>query len=788
MVYDGGFPKMFNSQAGLVTATAYRISIDFAALRTGDLSVPNPRCLSVFSRQSVTIAAGDKLVYDVMNNSADVKSGVDAVSDRDPTLYPKRSVLRDWEVKLVDQNNFDVIPTTSMGNRAVNKWYHREIDLTQCAGETFSKWNLAIFSTGGVTFTARFADVYIIDRNGKIKTTLFKDSIDVASTNPEDMEVADYNTVTKKFYDPRTKISGSFKYSANVLLWIANAAKISRGNRNILILGDSPLGGAYSILGTDGTGLQTSITKLCQAVGLTPTFKVPSNYTSGLLDPTAAELADYTCALVLSSKYTKIGSFSENAINNLIGFRNDGNGLYVITDHGDGFINNIDEAYPMAYTGFYASANQLVKHFGAYFTGNWDRTSVGVGYIRSTYGDHPLFATMTDTDKISAGASESQVNVAEYPTVTPTDVKPFSIGFGKTIIQIAVTLNTGEVVTSKVEYNVVSFKLTFTDGISTVDNGQTMNIGARNQAMIRIGVAGPHDDMTGIVYKDGVRIGTYSNTASGGEVQTLDGQGFGAIKLNNGNVISVTLDAPIEMSASTKIYRFQPDLSGLSNLAEIMRNLRPYRPGLPDPDLLSLLISEVSSTAPWLGLKLEQNYPIDLKLLRDYFLDKGLASLVLPTLGYKLYTRDARPWANSTTDAYRYLEPTNPVTGEAFNFGYFMFSPKYGSETLPANFQMDYYANLYFAAGRYQVITQADDVFTLYLDGELRINRNGRSTEPYGIMTIAESRYYAAKVVNTNIPVGTPGYWACAFVNMASGEVVRIDPTQWKTQEYTMPT
>lgn len=784
VVYDGGFPKIYNSAASNITATTFRLSMDFTARRTGNPIVPNPRCLAVFSRQSVLIAAGDKLVYDMLINSKDVRAGIDAMSDRDPALYPKRSVLRDWETKLVDQNGYDAVPKVNIESRALNKWYHREIDLTQCAGETFSKWNLCHQGTTAMVYLARFADVCIIDRNGKIKATLFKDSIDVASSNPEDIDVADWTEVSKQFYDPRRFVKGSFKYNVNVLLWIANYSKIVRGNRKILILGDSGQGVSYSILGTDATGLNISITKLCQVIGLEPTFRIPTIADGGLLNPTEAELKEFTCVMLVSSKFGMSGYLSTNAVNNLIAFRNDGNGLYVVTDHGDGDIESVEQAYPLAQSAFYATANQLVKNFGAYFSGNWDRSAVEVGHIRSTYGDHPLFATMADTDRISAGGSESQVYVAEYPSVTPTDVKPFSVGSGKTIIQVAATLYSGEVVTYKIEYNVVAFKLTFTDGVTTVDNGQVLNVGVRNQAIVRVGVMGPHDDMTGIVYKDGVRIGTYSNTAAGGEVQTLDGQGFGAIKLNNGNVLSVKLDAPFTMTAETKVYRFQPDLSGYSNLAEIMRNLRPYKPALTDPELLSLIISEISSTAPWLGLKFEQNYPIDLKLLTDYFLDRGLASLVLPTLGYKAYTRDARPWANSATDAYRYIEPENPVTGVPFNFGHFMFSPKYGHEVLPANFKMDYYANLYFKAGKYQVITQADDTFTFYLDGVLMVDRPGRATGPFAVITITESRYYSAKVVNTNIPVGTPGYWACAFVDMATGEVILIDPTQWKTQEY----
>lgn len=57
-------------------------------------------------------------------------------------------------------------------------------------------------------------------------------------------------------------LSGSFKYFANALEWISNTEKVSEGNRNILILGDSNVGESYSIKGTEASGFYNSLEKL----------------------------------------------------------------------------------------------------------------------------------------------------------------------------------------------------------------------------------------------------------------------------------------------------------------------------------------------------------------------------------------------------------------------------------------------------------------------------------------------------------------------------------------------
>ncbi|MNG88734.1 hypothetical protein D3C79_475830 [compost metagenome] len=432
---------------------------------------------------------------------------------------------------------------------------------------------------------------------------------------------------------------------------------------------------------------------------------------------------------------------------------------------------------------FFATANKLTVAFGAYFSGNYDRTPVNVGFLRSTYGDHPLYAGMASDESINAGLSESRVQVATFTSLTPGQVQPFAIGNGKTIIRVAAVLNSGEIIPYKIEYNVVSFKVTFSDGTQVRDNGQQLDVGAKNQSLIQAAIAGSlAENAAGIVYKNGTRVGTLSYTQAGGTVQTWDGAGIGPVKVQNGDTFSVGLTTPLTMTSTITIKRFQPAIKAKRDLSEIMKTLRAYKPALTDIKRVGAMIAEISAGVPWLGLKQQLNMPINLKLLGEYFNNEGLASLVLPNAASKPYTVNARPWAASGTFAF--WQPPNPVNSQPIDFGNLLFSPVYGSESVPANFKLDYYANVFLPAGTYQVFSQADDIFEFYIDGELKVNAPGRGQT--AIITLTQSRYYALKVSNTNTPANTPSYWTFAMVDTTSGAVVlRPEVGVWKTQEYS---
>ncbi|MNO12985.1 hypothetical protein D3C76_26050 [compost metagenome] len=786
VVYDGGFPKFYNQYAPTQGINA-SISMEFRATCTGVAPGVNAYYYNAFTNKNVTIAIGDKLVFDMAQNSNDAQVGIDAITAANPNIDPAVYSLRDWGFPntdtIKDQNGLRIHPGVNLGGRAVNQWYHREFDLSPCAGHTFIKWSMAYEGETPGDFYTRFRDVYILDRNGNIKATLFKDVIDLPNSSSAEAGASGYTNLVKALYDPRGQLTASFKYLYNAILWTANTKKVTAGNRKILILGDAISTANYAIKSTGPTGFNTSFQRLCDAVGFIPTFKDVSDYVGGWLNPTAAELDQYACVLMMSSVYSPTSMITDVAVANLVAYREAGNGLIFVTDHGD-VIDNIAQAYPLAAGAFFATANKVIVQFGAYFSGNYNRTPVNVGFLRTTYGDHPLYSGMTNDESINAGGSESRVQVATFTPVLPGNVQPFNIGNGKTTIRVTAVLKSGEIIPFKIEYNVVSFKITFSDGTQVKDNGQILDVGVKNQSLIQAALVGTlAENAAGIVYKNGARVGTFSYTQAGGSVQTWDGAGNGPVKVQHNDAFSVGLTTPLVMTSQIKIQRFQPAIKGKRDLSDIMRTLRAYKPALTDIKRVGAMIAEIAQGVPWLGLKQQLNIPINLKLLGEYFNNEGLASQVLPNAASKAYTSGARPWAPS--GSFRFYQPVNPVNGSIIDMGYFLFSPVYGSESVPANFKLDYYANVFVPAGTYRIFSQADDIFQLYVDGELKAEKPGIGETD---VVFTESRYYALKVSNTNTPANTPSYWTCAWVNMATGAVfLTPQPGVWKTQEYAAP-
>lgn len=783
VVYDGGFPKFYNDVAPVAGINA-SISMEFKATCTGQVGTENLYYYNAFTNKNVTIATGDKLVYDIFQNSALAKVGLDAITANDPAQFPGQYSLRDWGapgVPLVnDQNGIRIHPAQDLGNRAVNQWYHREFDLTACAGQTFIKWSMAYEGEVAGDFATRFRDIYILDRNGNIKATLFKDVLDLPNSSSTEVGASGYTNLVKALYDPRSQLTASYKYLYNAILWTANQKKLTTGNRKILILGDSIATGNYPVKSTAPNGFNTSFTRLCAAVGFAPTFKDVSDYAGGSLGCTAAELDQYACVLLMSSAPGAASYITDACVANLVAFREAGNGLIVITDHGP-IINNISQANNGGLgAAFFWTANKLITQFGAYFSGNYDRTPVNVGFLRSTYGDHPLYAGMANGENINAGGSESRVQLATFSTLLPGQVQPFSIPLGKTIIRVAAVLTSGEVVPYKIEYNVVSFKVSFSDGTQIKDNGQVLDVGVKNQSLIQTSLVGSlTENAAGIVYKNGARVGTFSYTQAGGSVQTWDGAGTGTVKVQNNDTFSVGLTTPVVMTSLITIKRFQPATKGKRDLSDVMRTLRTFSPALTDIKRVKKMIEDIAINVPHLGLKQVQSMPINLKLLGEYFNNEGVASLVLPNAATKAYAT-ARPWP--ATGVYAAWAPPNPVTASPIDFGYLAYSPVYGTESVPGNFKLDYYANVYLPAGSYRVFSHADDIFEFYIDGGLVANKGARGETD---IVIAESRFYALKVSNTNVPANTPSYWTCAMVNLTTGAVVlRPEPGVWKTQEY----
>lgn len=582
------------------------------------------------------------------------------------------------------------------------------------------------------------------------------------------------------------QLSASFKYFYNAMKFIQNPVKIAAGNNKILLVGDATLGVHANYCVKDavgGGGFSNTFNKLAQICGYQLTIKDAGDW-GGVINATLGELEQYCAVILMSSVHQAAGApylISTECVDAMLTYRENGNGIMVITDHGPA-ISTIAQAVASNQGGFFATANALVTGFGVWFSGTVDRVPVNVGFLRTTYGDHPLYNGMLNGESIHAGASESRVNVASFDSVSPNNVPPITIANGRTVIQVAAVLTSGEIVTYRATYYVVSFKISFTDGEVVRDNGQILNVGLKNQSLVNVVFEGSLDEVaTGIIYKNQVKVGTVTRSVAGEVVQTWDDAWVGPVLVNDKDEFKVIISQPFSMTSAIIIDRFQPQIPTKQNLSNAMKTLRTKYPELTDIKRVGVMIEEIGESVPWLGLKQVQSIPINLRVLSDYFKNQGLASLVLPNAKVAPYDT-GRVW--TATGNYAHWVPTNPVTNQPVRFTNIVFSPVHGSEKVPANFKMDYYANVFIPAGNYQVIAHADDIFDLYIDGGLVTSLGARGTANF---TLTESRYYSLKVSNTNVPLNTPSYWTCLFIDLNTGDVVLSpQPGVWKTQEYVV--
>ena len=256
-----------------------------------------------------------------------------------------------------------------------------------------------------------------------------------------------YNINHSSTWTQYSDLAPSFKYMFDAIKFLANSAKVDAGNKKILVLGDVNSGAHYNVYDRQDETIagsycfRNSIEKVCSIGGWIPTFKTPNSYGTQL-DPTYNELDQYAMLIFIGGNYTNVKLFTDSAIANIVTFRQSGNGLFIITDHGDRSMPDLNFARTGDYSGFYRAANQIVTNFGCYFSGNYDRSPVNVGFLRANYGNHPLWANLTDADNIQAGGSESRIFVTSFP-----------LNYGS--INLSLT-NTG--------YSPVQFLIRYTDG------------------------------------------------------------------------------------------------------------------------------------------------------------------------------------------------------------------------------------------------------------------------------------------------------------------------------------
>lgn len=417
-------------------------------------------------------------------------------------------------------------------------------------------------------------------------------------------------------------LDAAMKYFHNAIHWVANSQKVQGGNRKFLVLGDARTEEAYPIKDpVKNGGFRATLDELFRIAGFVPTYKDPSDYAVGLLNPTLSELEEYVGVFMVSSVSTMTPLITDSAVVDLSTFRENGNGIIVVTDHGPDY-TSLNQARNEP-GGFFATANKIITNFGAYFTGTYDRVPVNVGFLRSQYGDHPLYNGMDNSENIYAGGSESKVVVQQFTKYTTANLQPFTLTAGQKVIQAIAVLNDGSVETYRFVYMVATGQLVaFLDGqgveISHADVGFN-NILPLNIQILGVGLG----SISGQVLRNGQKVANISYTESTGTVQDILNPLTGnKIIVGDGDVIRVEITSPFQYSNQMTVTRTQPDMSGKVTLPEINQALRTQFNTTKNGEALRLTANHIVQLLPELNLKVRPDPASNVRMIKAYLNDE----------------------------------------------------------------------------------------------------------------------------------------------------------------------
>lgn len=373
----------------------------------------------------------------------------------------------------------------------------------------------------------------------------------------------------------------SHKFLYNALNWVANPTKVSSGNKKVLILGDKNPGtgtgnaddsGANYYIITDETrpdGFKATFDTILAAAGYTPTYKLPSQFAGNTIDVRLSELEQYCCVILLSSDYANNARITAASVNDFTTYRSNGNGIILITDHGDA-LTSIDQVNNNTMGGFFKTVNAIAARMGAYFTGNFDRVPVNVGFLRTNYGDHPLYNGMANTDSIVAGDSESQVVVSKTTTYPPGSVPPVTTTInGMNTVNVLVRSVDGTITTARYTYIVAGDEILFvkaTDGTNQFVNTDVM-IGIDGALEFSVETKGAAlGTLWGEYILNGKRVGAFQEIDGVTGTNSYVGN---RLRAKPGDVFVVRMMTPFSYSKTLNVRSKTPDLRSKVSLSRI---------------------------------------------------------------------------------------------------------------------------------------------------------------------------------------------------------------------------
>ena len=356
-----------------------------------------------------------------------------------------------------------------------------------------------------------------------------------------------YNDNCNSSWATYSELSPVFKYLYDAIDFISNKTKVNNLNKKILILGDQEQESNYSIKDGDSGrgGFKLSIDTICRIKGYQPTYKTPRDYITNKLDANYQELDQYCCILFFSSNWTNSKLITNECIQSLIAYRENKNGIFFITDHGDRALSSISEAIDTDNFGFYRTANYVISNFGCYFSGNYDRSPVNVGFLRNAYGNHILWENLNDSDYIYAGGSESKVVTTTFPTYREN--YNFTITEdGYTTIKILIQYLTGSIQSVVYTYGKnIQESIYMLNSLNEPILEQHKSTFLRKQpANIKIEF---DSDVTGMLKFDSIPIGTFNYNKLINKTTKQFYSGFSNnLTINSQHVLDVQMLTPIQ--------------------------------------------------------------------------------------------------------------------------------------------------------------------------------------------------------------------------------------------------
>lgn len=304
---------------------------------------------------------------------------------------------------------------------------------------------------------------------------------------------------------------------------------------------------------------------------------------------------------------------TDACISNLVNYRENGNGIFVITDHGND-IADIGSDIPSH--GFIVTANYLVKNFGAWFSGNYNRKSVSVGYLRANYGDHPLWANLTDDEKIYAGESESRVFIKEYTYYEANNLPTLSLTEdGYTTYKFLIELIDGTLLNESYTYGLSTAELVrFKNNVSQIIT--EINTVFNNTDIYFDLIPGALGELSGLIKHNNMVIGEVIHD---GIDQTINWyKNKNNIPLHKNDTFVIQITSPLEYIKPIILNRLQPPVTDELSLSRFINKINHYewfQSGVLTEQYLINALNVIQQP-------ISQDTSLNVKLLKQYINDE----------------------------------------------------------------------------------------------------------------------------------------------------------------------